>query len=270
MREQAPRTRTGRRGARALSYRVAQVALVAAILLAWQIGASLASNPAFPPFSRVFESYLGILFGERLVTDVLPSVARALSGFVIGVVAGAVLGMLIGYWRGLEPWVRPLLEFLRAIPTVALLPAALLLLGATEEMRIGLIAFGCFFAVLLAAIDGTRRVDPLYYDTSRVVGRSRLETLFRVALPAALPAILTGVRIALGLALIVMVISELTAASNGIGFYIQQSQRLFRTVDVYAGTLVIGTLGLLFTAAILAVERRLLRWHRGWRGSAET
>lgn len=252
------------------AYFGAQVVLVAALLIAWQLGATASSNPVFPPFGDVFTAYLSTLFGERLFTDVLPSVGRALAGFLIGVVTGAVLGMAIGASRSLEPWLRPVLEFLRAIPTVALLPAALLLLGATDQMRIALIAFGCFFPVLLAAIDGTRRVDPLYLDTSRMIGRGRIETLLRVVLPAALPMILSGVRIAVGMALIVMVISELQAASNGIGYFILQSQRLFRTVDVYAGTLVIGTVGLLFTAAILAVERRLLRWHRGWRGSAES
>ncbi|MCD1269946.1 ABC transporter permease subunit [Microbacterium sp. MEC084] len=247
----------------------AQIGLIAVILVTWQLGAVASGSPVFPSFTEVLQSYLGILFGERLLLDVAPSVLRAVSGFAIGVTAGAVVGMTIGYSRPLEPWLRPLLEFLRAIPTVALLPPALLLLGATDEMRIALIAFGCFFPVLLAAIDGTRRVDPLYLDTSRVLRRTRAETLFQVVLPSALPAILAGIRIALGMALILMVISELSAASDGLGYFILQSQRLFRTVDVYAGTLVIGTIGVLFTAGILAIERRLLRWHRGWRGSAD-
>jgi ABC-type nitrate/sulfonate/bicarbonate transport system permease component len=91
--------------------------------------------------------------------------------------------------------------------------------------------------------------------------------LFKVVAPAALPQILAGVRIALGLALIMMVISEMMAADNGLGYYIQQSQRLFQSANVYAGVLIIGTLGFLFTATILAIEGRLLRWHRGWRGA---
>lgn len=259
-----------RRGTkRRIGYLGAQLVLVMGILAAWQAGASIERNPAFPPFLTVLQSLVGILFGERLVTDVLPSITRTIVGFVVGVSLGTVAGIAIGASRGLEAWVRPVLEFVRAIPIVALLPAAILLLGATGEMQIALIAFGSFFPVLLAAIDGTRRVDPLYIDTSRMLGRSRGETLARVLFPAALPAILAGARTALGLALIVMVISELTAASNGVGYFIQQSQRMFRTADVYAGTLVIGMIGLLLTAAILAAERRLLRWHRGWRGNAE-
>jgi ABC-type nitrate/sulfonate/bicarbonate transport system permease component len=137
-------------------------------------------------------------------------------------------------------------------------------------MRIFIIAFGSVFPVLLAAIDGAKRVDPVLLDVARVNGLSTAAQIVQVILPASLPAIFAGIRIALGLALIMMVISELIAADNGIGFYILRSQRLFQTSNVYAGVLVIGTIGFALTASLLAFEKRVLAWHRGWRGLSKT
>jgi ABC-type nitrate/sulfonate/bicarbonate transport system permease component len=95
------------------------------------------------------------------------------------------------------------------------------------------------------------------------------QTVVRVIVPAALPQVFAGIRVALGVALIMMVISELLAANNGLGAFIQRNQRLFNTANVYAGVLVIGVLAWLFTAAMLELEKRVLRWHRGWRGVAQ-
>jgi len=133
-------------------------------------------------------------------------------------------------------------------------------------MRIFVIAFGSVFPVLLAAIDGARRVEPLLLDVARVERLTIPERLFRVVLPASMPSIFAGVRIALSIALVMMVISELIAADNGLGFYILRNQRLFQTANVYAGVLTIGTIGLVLTLSLLAIEKRVLAWHRGWRG----
>jgi ABC-type nitrate/sulfonate/bicarbonate transport system permease component len=177
-----------------------------------------------------------------------------------------VVGIALGYLRALDPWTRPVLEYMRFIPAVAVLPAALLLFGPTDVMRVFVIAFGSVFPVLLAAIDGARRVDPVLLDVARVNGLPIPARLFRVILPAALPSIFAGVRIALSIALVMMVISELIAADDGLGFYILRNQRLFQTANVYAGVLTIGTIGLALTLALLAVEKHVLAWHRGWRG----
>ena len=146
--------------------------------------------------------------------------------------------------RALDPWVRPVLEYLRFIPAVAILPAAMLLFGATDKMRIFVIAFGSIFPVLLAAIDGARRVEPMLLDVARVSGLTVTQRSYGSSLPAALPSIFAGVRIALSIALVMMVISELIAADDGLGFYILRNQRLFQTANVYAGVLTIGTIGL--------------------------
>ena len=129
--------------------------------------------------------------------------------------------------------------------------------------------FGSIFPVILAAMDGARRVDQVLIDVARVNGLTVSQRIVRVILPAALPAIFAGIRIALSIALVMMVISELIAANNGLGHFILRSQRLFQTANVYAGVLMLGAIGLVLTTCMLTIEGRLLAWHKGWRGAAD-
>jgi ABC-type nitrate/sulfonate/bicarbonate transport system permease component len=243
-----------------------QVLLLLVLLACWQAAAILFPAPHLPRLERIGLSFWNLVHGDLLVREVLPSAARVGAGLALGIAVGTLVGLTIGYFRGLDPWLRPLLEFVRALPAVTVLPAALLLLGSTDAMRVSIIAFGCTPPVLLAAIDGARRVDQLLLDTARVSGLGPAATVARVIVPAALPQVFAGIRVALGIALIMMVISELLAANNGLGAFIQRNQRLFNTANVYAGVLVIGLLAWVFTAAMLRLEKRVLRWHRGWRG----
>lgn len=243
-----------------------QVMLIAGLLAIWQWAAVTFPGPTLPPLLAVWRSYWRLVQGDLLHTAVLPSLYRLLIGFLIAAVGGALIGLAIGCSRSLDAWSRPVLEYLRYIPAIAILPPALLILGPTDTMRIFVIAFGCIFPVLLAAIDGAKRVEPTFLDTARVNGLGAIARIRRVVLFAAMPSLFAGLRIALGLGLIMMVISELIAADNGIGFFILRSQRLFQSAGVYAGVLVIGTIGWLLTAGLLLVERRVLHWHRGWRG----
>lgn len=243
-----------------------QIAVVLSLLLIWQAMALVAPSPALPPITDVLSSAVKLVVGEGLLTVIFPSVWRLTVGLLLGVAVGIVVGLTIGFAKSLEPWVRPFLEFFRAVPAVALLPGAILLFGATDAMRVFVIALGCMFPVLLSSIDGARRTDALMLETARVLGHSKTKVLIHVVVKSAWPTVFAGIRISMAIALIMMVISELIAANDGIGYFIQQSQRLFRTVDVYAGVIIIGVLGLLYTTAMLRIEQRVLRWHRGWRG----
>lgn len=243
-----------------------QAATIGSLLLLWHWAAVNNPAPYLPKLQTVWAGYIRLLEPDVFMSVVFPSIYRLSIGFGIAIVLGTMFGITLGYLRALDPWVRPLLEYLRFIPTVAILPASLLLFGATDLMRIFIIAFGSVFPVLLAAIDGARRGNTMLLDVARVAGLSIRERLFQVVLPGALPSIFAGVRIALSIALVMMVISELIAANDGLGYYILRNQRLFQTANVYAGVLMIGTLGLMLTLALLAIERRVLRWHRGWRG----
>lgn len=246
-----------------------QLGLIGALLAVWQASAVVWPAPYLPKLQTVFSSFLQLLHGNLLFSAVLPSLYRFAIGFGVAVVLGSLIGLTLGYLRGLNAWVRPVLEYLRFLPTVAILPAALLLFGATDAMRIFVIAFGSIFPVILAAMDGARRVDQVLIDVAKVNGLTVPQRIFRVILPAALPAIFAGIRIALSIALVMMVISELIAANNGLGHFILRSQRLFQTANVYAGVLLLGVIGLVLTTCMLAVEGRLLGWYKGWRGAAD-
>jgi ABC-type nitrate/sulfonate/bicarbonate transport system permease component len=140
-------------------------------------------------------------------------------------------------------------------------PIAILFLGLGNEMKIFTIAFSCFFPVLLNTYAGVRSVDPIQINTARTFGKSAAVTLRKVILPAALPQIFTGMRISLAIALIMVVISEMVASVDGIGYFILSAQRSFRVPDMYAGVITLGLLGYALNAVFMRIERRVLRWH---------
>jgi ABC-type nitrate/sulfonate/bicarbonate transport system permease component len=127
---------------------------------------------------------------------------------------------------------------------------------------VALIAVGVFPPILLNTIDGVRSIDPLYLDTAQAYRISRTRRLTHVVLPAAAPKIFAGLRISLSIAVILMVISELIAATNGVGFRILQAQRQFKMVDLWAGLVVLGAMGAGLNAVLALIERRILRWRR--------
>ena len=178
-----------------------------------------------------------------------------------------------GIALGLSPVLRrvsaPIVEFLRAIPAPALLPFALLVLGVGNDSKIFVIAFVCLWPILLNAIDGVSSVDPTLVDTGRVYRIPARDRLTHVVLPAAAPQIFAGMRTSLSLALILMVISEMVASSNGIGYFVLQAQRSFAIPEMWSGIILLGLLGYAFNAVFLLIERRVLAWHRGARAASE-
>jgi ABC-type nitrate/sulfonate/bicarbonate transport system permease component len=240
--------------------------IVFAILWFWTAGSDVYY---YPPLRDVLETFSETWLFERVGSDVVPSLIRLFIGYFIAVVAGVALGVALGLSPVLRRVASPIVEFLRAIPAPALLPFALLVLGVGNTSKIFVIAFVCLWPILLNAIDGVSGVDPTLTDTGRVYRISRADRVRHVVLPAAAPQIMAGMRTSLSLALILMVISEMVASSNGIGYFVLQSQRSFAIPEMWSGIILLGILGYLFNAAFLLVERRLLAWHRGARAGAE-
>jgi ABC-type nitrate/sulfonate/bicarbonate transport system permease component len=162
----------------------------------------------------------------------------------------------------------PIVEFLRSIPPPALLPFAILVFGTGTDMKVFIIAFVCLWPILLNTIDGVTGVDPTLRETTRVYGVSTIDRIRLVVMPAAAPQIFAGMRTSLSLALILMVISEMVASTNGIGYFVLQAQRSFNMPEMWSGIFVLGILGYGLNAGFVLVERRVLRWHRGARASA--
>jgi ABC-type nitrate/sulfonate/bicarbonate transport system permease component len=245
---------------------VAVPLVVVAILWFWSAGSDVYY---FPSLKTVLQTFNDTWLFERVGSDVVPSLVRLFFGYFIAVAVGVGAGVALGLSPVLRRVAAPIVEFLRAIPAPALLPFALLVLGVGNDSKIFVIAFVCLWPILLNAVDGVSGVDPTLTDTGRVYRISGRDRLTHVVLPAAAPQIFAGMRTSLSLALILMVISEMVASSNGIGYFVLQSQRSFAIPEMWSGIILLGILGYLFNAVFLLVERRVLAWHRGARAASE-
>ena len=242
-----------------------RVAAIAAAIAVWYVLTARADSLFFPTPDKVFKAVWDDWIRPYSTTwseNLRPSLTRLLAGYLIAAVLAIAAGVMIGRSRRLGDYVEPVIDFVRAIPPPALLPLFLVLLGIGDSMKIALIATGVFPPILLNSIDGVRSIDPLYLDTANVFRISRLRRITHVILPAAAPKMFAGLRISLSIAVILMVISELIAATNGVGFRILQSQRQFLMVDLWAGLVVLGVIGAGLNAGLSVIERRVLRWER--------
>jgi ABC-type nitrate/sulfonate/bicarbonate transport system permease component len=240
-------------------------ALIVALLWAWTAGAS---SYYYPPLGDVLTAFKDTWLFERFSEDVVPSLLRLGAGYAIAVLAGIALGVVLGQRPTLRRMVSPIIEFMRAIPAPALIPFAILVLGVENDAKIFLIAVVCIFPVLLNTIDGVAGVEPTLLDTTTVYRIGKLDRLRFVVLPAAAPQIFAGMRTSLSLSLILMVISEMVASANGIGYFILQAQRSFAITEMWSGILLLGLLGYLFNVVFTLIERRVLAWHIGARAGA--
>jgi ABC-type nitrate/sulfonate/bicarbonate transport system permease component len=245
-----------------------EIAVPVALLVVWGVWSAQAQTFYFPPLTDILEQFRETWLFERVGSDVLPSLARLGAGYALAVVAGVVAGIPLGLSRTARRAASPLVEFLRAIPPPALLPPAIVLIGIGDTMKVLIIAFVCVWPVLLNTIDGITGIDPTLNDTARVYGVRGADRLRRIVLPAASPQIFAGMRTSLSLAVILMVISEMVASTNGIGFFVLESQRSFAIPEMWSGILLLGILGYVLNLVFVGVERRVLAWHRGARSGA--
>jgi ABC-type nitrate/sulfonate/bicarbonate transport system permease component len=267
--------RTVSAAVRALQSGAIRFGLGFALIALWQYLAMRAGSIFFPPpteiAKRAVELWLSgppsrLFLGEEVFRDVLPSLFRLLAGWSLAVFFGITLGALIGRSQTASELLDPSLQFLRAIPGPALVPVFILLFGTEATMRIILIAFGSVWPVLLNTIEGTRTVDPVQLDTASAFKLPRGARLLRIVLPAAMPKIFAGIRVSLSLAVILMVVSELVASTNGIGYRILNAQIMFLLTDMWCGIALLAVIGYTLNALFLKVEDRVLNWHRGARG----
>lgn len=244
------------------------VALPALLVSVWWVASDGSTAVYWPPLRTILKTFPDVWTGERLRTDVVPSVLRLLAGYASAAVAGVALGTVIGSYRRVRAFCEPALEFLRAVPPPVLVPVIMLFAGIGDTMKIVVIASGCLWPVLLNTVEGVRAVDSVMAETARSYGVTGAARLRHVVLRSASPQIFAGLRQALSIGLILMVISEMFAASNGLGFAIVQFQRGFAIPDMWTGILVLGLLGLLLSVVFQVVERRALGWYHGLRESS--
>jgi ABC-type nitrate/sulfonate/bicarbonate transport system permease component len=245
--------------------------LALGVLLLWE-GASLArllNAFYFPPVHEVLKSFVGAALDGSLGLAALASLGRGFAGYAIAAVLGVTLGTLAGHHPFVRQAIDPIVEFLRPLPSPAIIPLAILFFGIGSSMKVFIVAWACFFPILVSTIDGVRSVPPALIDTARNFGLRYLSTLVTVVLPAASPGIFTGLRIALAVMLILTVVTEMVAGNSGIGYLLLEAERGFRIADMYGFILALALLGYLLNRLFLALDRRVLRWHHAMHRSPD-
>jgi ABC-type nitrate/sulfonate/bicarbonate transport system permease component len=243
-----------------------RLSVLGGLAIAWQAAATLADDPvAWPTFGAVAGRFWELWIANPIawIDSILPSLARLLAGWLVAVGIGVAAGSLIGLSTAARQMVDPVAAFLRSIPPPALLPLFIVLLGIGDGMKVAMIAFGVVWPILLNTADGVASVEPLHRETARVYRIGFGSELTRIILPSAAPKIFAGLRVSLSIAVILMVISEMVATVNGVGFELVQAQRAFRSLDVWATIVLLGLLGSTLNAILGAIERHVLSWHRG-------
>lgn len=251
---------------RRVAMRASGWATVVLVAVVWQLVSVAMKSPVFPTFTQSLSAAWDIVTGPELAGDVVPSIERALLGFAISAVLGVTVGLTLGSVRWLGDLCATVMDFLRSVPAPLFVPLGIVIFGLGAKMVIAIVVSAAVWPVLLNAFDAARRVDPVQLDTATALGIRRVLRFRRVMLPATLPSIIGGLRVALSTSLAVLVVAEILGAQSGIGYVIQDAQQTFFIAKTYGGVLILAALGWLFDTAFLLVERRVLRWERAYSG----
>jgi NitT/TauT family transport system permease protein len=229
-----------------------------AVFLRW-----IAYAKPMMPFDPVEGTYVAWLFSGELLHDAAASLYRVVMGFLIGAGLALPIGLLMGTSETVYRLINPLLQILRPIPPIAYIPLAILWFGLGNPPAFFLISLGAFFPVIMNTIGGVRTVDAIYVRAARNLGASGATLFWRVILPAATPHIMTGLRVGFGVAFIVLIVAEMIAVNNGLGYRILEAREFFWSDKIIAGMISIGLLGLAIDMGLSRISDHLLRWHRG-------
>lgn len=237
-------------------------AAILVLLGIWELAPRLGLvEPAFvPPFSEVIASGVQLIKDGQLQSHVIASVLRSLTGFFIAIAYAVPLGLAIGWSKRVADTINPLLEVFRNTAALALLPVFLLIFGIGETSKIALVIYACSWPILLNTISGVRNVDPLLIKSARTMGLSSFDLLRKVVLPASVPTVFAGIRLAGAYSLLVLVAAEMVGAKAGLGYLIIYSHYNFQIPQMYVGIITITVIGLLFTQVLVRLERRYTSW----------
>jgi ABC-type nitrate/sulfonate/bicarbonate transport system permease component len=228
--------------------------------LEWLTQTGAINRALFPPPSVVATTLWGLLAGGAVLAPLGATLALFAAGYVLAVTGGVLLGLAMGTSPAVNDLFDPLIESIRPMPKAALVPVLTLFLGFGPAMQITAVVLASFFPVLINTIQGVRGTDPVLIATGRTFGLSRPAITFRIILPAAMPYIFTGMRVAVGLALLMTILTEMLAGSGGLGYLVLENQRAFRIRDMYAWLVILAAVGLVINVAMARAERRFVPW----------
>jgi NitT/TauT family transport system permease protein len=252
----------GRRPLRALGSIAQRSAALVLLAVVWEVVPRLGLVDAtfLPPLSEVLAAWWRLAASGELATHAEASLARSLTGFGLAIAAAIPLGLLIGWYKPVATLLTPLLEVFRNTAALALLPVFVLILGLGETSKVAIIVYACAWPILLNTVSAVRTVDPLLVKSARSLGLSPVRLFAKVVLPAAVPTIFTGIRLAGAYSILILIAAELVGAKAGLGYLITYAQFNFDVPDMYAGIITISAIGLVINQLLVALERRFSTW----------
>jgi NitT/TauT family transport system permease protein len=247
----------------AVAVGVAQrIAVFAAVLAAWQIvtWAEVVPRNLLPAPADVLATLVDLLLRRGLLVHLGASVRRVVFGVAFGVTLAVPVGFALGWYPAVRRFFDPLINFMRALPPIALAPLVVVYLGIGESARIVVLVYAAFFAATVVTYEGISGLEPVYVRAARTLGANGVEIFFRVVLPQSLPHILTAFRVALGVSWATLVAAELVAAQQGLGAMIQNASNFFQIPVIFVGIIMIGLAALLMDQVLRVGIARLVSW----------
>jgi NitT/TauT family transport system permease protein len=217
----------------------------------------------FPPISRILAALGEVLAAGSILQHGSVTLGRFAAGYLLSAGLAVTAGVILGYSRFLHSFFATAIELFRPMPSVAIIPVAIFLLGIGDGMIITVTVYATVWPILINTIDGVRRVEPTLIDTGRTFGLSSGQILRQIIIPGASPYIVTGLRIGLSIALILVTTAEMIAGSKGLGFFILDEERAMNSANMYAGIVVVALLGYALNRLFLLLETRTMKWRHG-------
>jgi ABC-type nitrate/sulfonate/bicarbonate transport system permease component len=244
--------------------RILGIASPIVLLVVWEVAARLhfIDTRFFPAPSSVIAVMIDMLRSGELITNTLVSLRRLALGTLIGGVPALILGIAMGLNRWVRAAFDPLVSATYPIPKSAILPLALLIFGLGEGSKIFMVAIGVFFPVVINSTTGVLEISRIYIDVGRNYKASRWNTFWTIALPGALPVIMTGFKLGIGIGLILIAIAEMIGAKSGLGYMIWTAWETFSVEQMYVGLFTIAIIGFVLTIALNEIERLIIPWKR--------
>lgn len=238
-----------------------EIALPVLILALWWWLSADSTSLYFPPLSAIATTFVETWDIAGLTEVLVPTLVTYFTGYGTAVVFGIALGVALAANRRVADFVNPLLEFLRALPAIALVPAFISVLGIGMNMRLGVVVFASIWPVLLNTVDGVRGIDGVVRDSATVFTVPRLQRLLFVTMPGASPQIFAGMRVGLALSLVAVIVTEMVVSAEGVGAFARAAQYGFDLPAMWAAIILMGLVGYVLNKSFDLIEKRILRWH---------
>lgn len=225
---------------------------------------SIVDNNYLPPISTIVYSLYELIKSLEIIRHLFITLKRVILGYILGASLGYLLGFVCGYTSRIYYILELSIEYLRPMPSIALIPIGILFLGIGDALNVAIIGWACSWPVFINTMDGVRSTDYILLNTARTLGLQRWGIIRKVIIPASLPFVFTGLRVGLGIAIAVVVITEMVASGSGLGFFIITTSLSFRIPEMYAGIIIIGLFGYLLNKAFLYIDKKILKWQRSF------